>query len=322
MLIGHQKIWQFLKKSAELGKISHAYLFYGEEQLGKKTLAIEFVKFLFGQDLFNPPHPDFIFVKPEEKNHNPSFPVETSAFSKSEVEELESHPFSRSGQTPIQISQIRGLCWKLSLKPFSAPLKAAIIDRAHLMNEDAQNCFLKTLEEPKGKTILILISEYPELLFPTILSRVQKLRFSPVKKEEIQNYLKSQGFSQKESEELSAISSGRPGMAIDSVLFPQKLETRQKKIKELIEISNSNLAFRFQYAKNLSRDENLRETLNIWLNYFRNLLIKCLTPGFKHSGYSLSKLKNIIKQIQSTNFLLSTTNVNSRLALEILMLEL
>lgn len=298
MIIGHQKQWQFLKKSAEREKLSHAYLFSGQEKLGKKTIALEFIKFLFGQDPQNPPHPDFILVEPIAKE--------------------------------IQISQIRDLIWKLTLKPLLAPLKVALIDQAHLMNKEAQNCFLKTLEEPKGKTLLILITEYPEILFPTILSRVQKLRFWPVKKSEIESYLKSQGISEKETREITRISMGRPGIAVDFVKSPQKLEARKKIIKELVEIIHSDLVYRFQYAKELSKDfQNLKETLDIWLSYFRDLLLeRCLVFPLKLSDRenerapSFLKLKNILKQIQSTNFLISTTNVNPRLALEILMLEL
>jgi len=289
MLIGHQRQWQFLKQAAESDKISHAYLFSGQEKLGKKTMAIEWISCLFGENLQGKLHPDFILIEPQNKE--------------------------------IQIDQIRDLIWKLSLKPYSAPLKTAVIDQAHLMNEEAQNCFLKTLEEPKGKTLLILITEYPEMLFPTILSRVQRIKFYPVKKIEIDNYLKNQKISKEEAEKIAELSLGRPGVAIDFVLQPKKLESWQQKTKELIKISNADLASRFQYAKDLSGElQGLKETLDIWLSYFRNVLIEEINSQSKK--YSLDKLKNILKLIQKTNFLISTTNINPRLALEILMLEL
>ena len=65
MIIGHQKQWQFLKKSVELGKISHAYLFSGQEKLGKKRIALEFVKLINGRN-FDLGHPDLILIKPEK----------------------------------------------------------------------------------------------------------------------------------------------------------------------------------------------------------------------------------------------------------------
>jgi len=307
MIIGHQKQWEFLKKCAESGKLSHAYLFLGQEKLGKKTLALEFIKLLncenpglspcqtcrSCQDIQKRQHPDLTMVEPEKK--------------------------------AIQISQIRDLSWKLSLRPYSASFKAAIIDQAHSMNQEAQSCFLKTLEEPKGKALLILITEYPEMLFPTILSRVQKIKFYPVKKTEVEEYLKSQAISEKESEQIGELCLGKPGLAVDFVKLPQKLEIQKQKIEELTFLTSSDLASRFQYAKEITRQsQNLKETLDIWLKHFRGILLSKIhgkeDENFRH--YPLNKLRNILKLVQSTNFLISTTNVNPRLALEILMLEL
>ena len=290
MILGHQKQWHFLKKSLEMDKLSHVYLFYGQEKLGKKTFALEFVKLVNGDVALEKGHPDLILIEPEEQ--------------------------------VIQISQIRELSRRLFLKPHSGPLKTAIIDRAHCLNQEAQNCFLKTLEEPKGRTLLILITEMPELLFPTILSRVQKIKFFPVKKNEIKDHLRKQGIENREAEEIAELSLGKPGLAIDFISDPETLKNQKRITRELVKVSNKGLAFRFQYVKELVKEENLREILNIWLNYFRNLLIAKLNNGESSKTYSLSKLKNIIKLIQGTNFLISTTNVNQKLALEILMLEL
>ncbi|MBU2635412.1 hypothetical protein KJ841_03015 [Patescibacteria group bacterium] len=246
---GHQKQWQFLKKSAELGRLPHALLFYGQKGLGKKALAIEFSKFLVKE--ISPP--DFILIEPQGKE--------------------------------IQIAQIRSLIQGLSFKPYLADFKIAVLNKAHLMTQESQNCFLKFLEEPTDKTYLILITEYPAMLLPTILSRVQKLRFFPAK-----------GF---------------------------KIEDDKNLISDLIKMSESDLASRFQYAKNISA-EDLKEILDTWLRYFRKIFINKLTGQEikDFSQYSLSKLKDIIRQIQSTKFLISTTNTNPRLALEILLIEL
>ena len=297
MIIGHQKQWEFLKRSAESGKLSHAYLFSGQEKLGKKTVALEWISLLFGQPptrIIGGGHPDFILVTPIGKD---------------------------SARASIQISQIRDLNWRLSLKPSISQLKAAIIDQAHLMNEEAQNCFLKTLEEPKGNTVLILITEAPEFLFPTILSRCQIIKFYPVRKEEIENYLREQGISEEEVLRISQISQGRPGLAID-FLNPQKLSQRQEKIEELIRLTNSDLTSGFQYAKKISKAPELKEILNIWLSYFRENLVSNLQKKRDVYFFSPKKLATILQKIQSTIFLISTTNVNPRLALEILMLEL
>lgn len=243
-MITHQDQWNFLIKSAELNKLPHALLFYGEKDLAKKDFALEFSKFLIGKIA----PPDFVLIEPQKST--------------------------------IEISQIRDLIRSLSFKPYLADFKLAVIDKAHLMSREAQNCFLKFLEEPKAKTFLILITEYPFLLLPTILSRTQKIRFYSSQQKEINSQF----------------------------------------VSDLNRIVQSDLAARFQYAKDLV-GQNLEEILDNWLRYFRKLLIAKLNHK-ELSSYSLAKLKDIIRSIQSTKFLLSTTNINPRLALEILLMKL
>ena len=304
-ILGHHRIWQFLKKSAEIGKISHAYLFFGPDKVGKKTTALEFIKFLNCKEsnltkepcqqcqsckaLQKKSQPDLILIEPKKKE--------------------------------IQISQIRELSWRLSLRPYSVPFKSAIIDEAHLMNQEAQNALLKTLEEPKGQTVIFLITAFPELLFPTIVSRTERIRFSSVPQKEIRDYLKEQGVSEEKSKNLISISLGKPGEIINFLSHPQKLEDRTQRIKDLKELINSPLSFRFQYAKRKAQDPKaLKEILNLWLRYFRNNLFSVL--GRPSEKYSLPKLKKIINLTQDIIFLTSKTEINPRLALEILLLEL
>lgn len=317
-IIGHQKQWQFLKKSVKMHRIPHAYLFSGQSQLGKKTISLEFIKLLFCQRKNEEPyqpcqtcqscqylkkgiHPDFFLVEPQK-------PTSAKAL---------------VGKREIKISQIRELSWKLSLHSSISPFKAALINEAHSLNSEAQNCFLKTLEEPKGKTILILITEYPETLFPTILSRIQKIRFFPVPKSEIENYLRKQGLALKEAQRIVSLSFGKPGLAIDFFLNPQKLKNQDQRIKEIIKISESDLSFRFHYAKNLiSQKQNVKEILDIWLRHFRGMLLAKIQTSSEIRHYSLTQLKKILQVIERINFLIATTNVNPRLALETLMLQL
>ncbi|MFH1656327.1 MAG: hypothetical protein ABH956_00970 [Candidatus Nealsonbacteria bacterium] len=301
MILGHHKQRQFLKKLVELNKLPHAFLFSGEKQIGKKTLAIEFIKFLNCQsskrpcnicrsckDIEKKVDPDSIIIKPEQ------------------------------GKKEISISQIRNLIWKTSLFPYSASFKTAIIDQAHLMTKEAQNCFLKTLEEPKGKSALFLITEYPDFLLPTIISRIQKIRFFPVKKKELENYLFKQGVSQNRVEYLTSFCLGKPGMIIDFLADQEKIKNHQDFISDIEKISESDFGFRFQYVKNLlEKDVSIKDVLDTWLVYFRKMFFSSL-----EKGDDCSKIKKIILKIQSTNYLISTTNINPKLALELLLMEI
>jgi len=308
MLLGHRKQWCFLKNSFELDKIPNGLLFVGPEKIGKKTLALELAKYISCQATENKKpcnicqscqsietnsHPDVFLIEPEEKE--------------------------------IQIAQIRDLTWKLSLRPSFAFLKIAIIDRAHSMNSESQSALLKTLEEPKGKTLIILITEYPELLFQTIVSRCQKIKFYPFENRQIKQLLQGKGLSERKIEEISLLSRGKPGKAIGFLSKPEILENQQAKLRELIKISSSDLCARFGLAKKISETpEDVRNTLEVWQNYYRDILFsKINNPKSPDTpDYSFAKLIKILELIQTTDSLIARTNVNLRLALEVLMMEI
>lgn len=303
MMIGHQKQWNYLRSLAKTDKIPHALLFAGQEQLGKKAIAIEFVKLLNCQskDFSQRPccscsacreiekalYPDLWLVAPSKKE--------------------------------IQISQIREMEKFLSMRPFRGLFKAVIIDDCHLTTSEAQSCLLKTLEEPKGRAVLILITSGPARLLPTVLSRVEKLDFCPVSSVEINKGLSQYRLSENKALKIIGHSFGRPGRAMDLLHNPEKMQKEQRYIEEIKQMSNSDYVSRFQYAKDLAAaPAELNKVLELWLWHFRNqLLLKCSTPGVEHL-----KARKVLRGIEKTLFLLSTTNINPRLALEVLMLEL
>ena len=288
MLIGHQKIWQFLEKSAENQSLSHAYLFSGEEHLGKKTLALEFIKFLNKAKNLDP---DLILISNERDES-------------------------------IQISQIRKIQYFLSETSFLGSYKSVIIDHAERMTREAQTCLLKTLEEPKGKTLLILITPFPNLLIKTITSRCQKICFFSVLWQILANFLEKEGQSLQDShyekEKLISSFQGRPGKLINFLLNPEKLEKENQILKEILNLSKKDLYSRFQYLKSLENENiSANEIVKILTEYFRELLI-----GQSKGGYSLSKLKEILEFLNEVYFLISFTNINKKLALEMVMIKL
>lgn len=301
MIIGHKFQWQILKRTFERGKIAHAYLFCGAPQSGKRKVGVEFIKLLNCGDSGLRPcqkcrpckdiekgiFPDFILIEPEENE--------------------------------IKIGVIRKLRARLVLHPFVSQFKAVIIDRAHLLNSEAQSALLKTLEEPKGQTLFILTTEFPKALLPTILSRLEILRFHPVNSFEIEKALIDSGASALSARRLAASSLGRPGRALNLLNDSEKRNYEEKAAEKIIQLGNSTLAVRFQYVKEFVQSrQNANEILDIWLGRFREILLS----DSQHTGYSPAKIKKILETIQNISELISTTNVNQRLALEMLMLEL
>lgn len=314
MILGHQKQWKFLQKNALGQKLSHGYLFSGPEKVGKQTIASEWVKSLHCQSsdrkkrpcntcsscqmILRGIHPDALFVGPAEQNKG------------------------------IQIGQIRELIYKLYLKPFLSSYKTVIIDQADSMNAHAQNCFLKTLEEPQGSTVLILVASHPEILFETIRSRVQEIKFHALAKDKIRDFLRTKGLSEKQANEIAILCLGKPGKALEFLENPEKLQEEQKQVMALVKALNSDLGDRFQYANSLSK-KPLQAILEVWLIYFREFLLSktgtqerdtFLLDGL--ANISLPRIKKIIESLETTNFLISTKNINKRLALEILMMNI
>ena len=257
MIVGHKKQREFLEKKHKLNQLSHAYLFTGAEGIGKKTLALEFA------ELIGCRFPDLLVIKS----------INSESSIKNKKDSLE-----------IDIGQVRDALNFLSYKSYNGGFKVVIVDDAERMNVEAQNCFLKTLEEPKGNTLIILVSSKPDMLLPTIFSRCQTLKF----------------FRPKD--------------------LPKNVERQEKEeeiLKELIPIINSNLADKFKYVKSIDFEEqDLREILEVMQRYFRKLLMAEI-----EAGKPVGKIKNIINLIEDLNSKFLFTNANPKLALEILLME-
>jgi DNA polymerase-3 subunit delta' len=100
------------------------------------------------------------------------------------------HFINKGYSQEIKIEDIRGLRQEASLRPYEARYKVFIINDAHNLNDESSNAFLKTLEEPPGHSIIILISDKPALLFRTVISRCRKIKFSALRTEDLEGILR------------------------------------------------------------------------------------------------------------------------------------
>lgn len=268
MTIGHQKQRDFLKRKFESGKLSHAYLFLGESQLGKTVFAKEFVKLI--NCLAEK-------EKPCQKCHNCKMIDE---------ERFPDLFLIKSSDQEITIDKIREAQNFLSYKSYYGSFKSVIIDGAEKMNQEAQSCFLKTLEEPKGKTVIIFISLRPGALLATIASRCQIIKLFPAGRNLIENYT----------------------------------EKEKKLLEELSKVIDSDLAEKFRYAKQLELEAGeLNEILAVLIKYFREILQKKIES---QESLSLPKIKKDIELVDYIHHLSSSYNINPKLALEYLLVEL
>lgn len=164
-----------LLKEALLGStIPGAYLFIGEEGLGKYLAALNFAKAV-----------NCLNGGPE--------PCETcpSCLKLNKKQHPDAHFIEAGDIESIKIDDIRGLKKAAALRPYEAKKKVFIINDAHNLTPDASNAILKLLEEPPQDTLLILVSAKPALLFKTIISRCRILRFNPLERGVLEEILKN-----------------------------------------------------------------------------------------------------------------------------------
>src|SRR5216683_5108059 len=195
-IAGHQRAIGILRAHQRAGRLAHAYCLTGEEAIGKTAVARALAEELLlgeGQPSRLEVHPDFWSDdRPEAIS----------------IDEIRFHP-ERGAPTHEQSLQ-----QFLSLKPFVAPLRVALLANAERMTEAAQNCLLKTLEEPPPNTVLLLTTAYPDHLLPTCLSRCQLIALSPVGRPALAEFIKARHDSEAEAEALAGLAHGRPGWAV------------------------------------------------------------------------------------------------------------
>lgn len=230
-IIGQERTKQQLRNAVQKGLIPHAQLFTGPEGVGKLQLAIAYAQYLACPNRTNQDacgtcptclqysklqHPDLHFVFPIVKN-------ETGDVCDDFIDDfrqliLDKHYFNlddwhtalgvETKQSLIYEKESSEILRKLSLKAFSDGYKIMIIWQPQKMNATCANKLLKILEEPPQKTIFLLVTEQPDLLLTTILSRVQQVRVPKLTENDIRNGLVAYGYDQQQADDWAHIANG------------------------------------------------------------------------------------------------------------------
>jgi hypothetical protein len=172
-IVGHQAQIEQLKRLADNNSAPHALMFVGRSGIGKRSAALAFAAALLGR-------------KKESRRAGSPPEVQSEKLILSG-----SHPdlhfvHRSADKKDLPVDAIRGLCSSLQLKPYCSGCSVAIIDNAHEMSIGASNALLMTLEEPPRNTYLILVTDSPQVLPETIVSRCQLLHFGELSTEEIE----------------------------------------------------------------------------------------------------------------------------------------
>ncbi len=314
-IVGHKQQKNILLRALNSQHVAHAYLFEGPDGVGKKMVAMDFVCAQLCQSK-NGCGCCSACLKVESNNHP------------------DIHLLAAEGQA-LKIDQIRKLQQDLSLRPMEANGKYCLIDGAEHLTTGAANALLKTLEEPQPGTILILLTNQPDKLLTTILSRCQRLSFSRLPKHNLAVILSSKlELDETQAKILASLSEGsfKKALGTNRELF---LEKRRTLIQSLSALSAGSIIPTFSLADELEKDkEVLPDILDIFQAFFRDLLllkhnrpeeelvnldlIDCLQ---RQKNTTTTSLLLKLKALETARFHLQR-NVNRRLALEVMLMRI
>lgn len=276
-IIGNENAKQILKRAVQTNNILHSYLFVGTEGIGKKLIAREFSKMILceGQN------------KPCENCKSCISFKNANNIDFSELDVL-------SGENKIKIEQIRQMQQDIMEKPVQSSRKVYIINNSEKMTTSAQNCLLKTLEEPPKYATIILISSNESELLSTIKSRCVKVNFEKISDEQIEKYLKENEIVQNISKNIISMCEGSIARAnkikekkeiyektdkiindlekedlIDNLNNLEEFNKMKDEIKEVFEYMNIVLHSKgaIKYIKCIEHVENAKERLGLNANF-------------------------------------------------------
>ncbi len=329
-IIGHDKEITILKKALLNNKVAHSFLFAGPEGVGKRLAAISLAKSLNCsasaddfcgicqncRDIDNSSYSDIFMVEPRE-------------------------PESKGGDVDhetgiIKIDAVRDVQQRLSYRAVRGGKKICIVDGAEKMNKEAQNAFLKTLEEPPPDSVIILVVSNGTALLPTIISRCQRINFRPLPKGVMAGIIKERlGITEEAAVLLSCLSGGSIGKVLNWDV-ESVLEQRKRMVEILSRLSLADTEGLFKAAEEISKGEKPVESLEFLKMLYRDIAIlkggredmvvnSDLLPVLKQrvEGHTFSRLTSGFKMIHKAQTdIMPPRYANKQLTVENLLMQL
>lgn len=287
-ILGNQKNKEILEKSIKINKTSHSYIFWGTEGIGKKMIAKEFAK-------------KILCLQKENQNCTCKSCIEFDSDNNPDFQLLEPN------DGKIKIEQIREMQRKIAEKPIISNSKVYIINNSDTMTTEAQNCLLKTLEEPPEFAVIILVLSNENKCLSTIKSRCTKIAFQKLRNSDLTQYANENNL-----EVNSSLLSASDG-SISKLLNLQNNLEAYKQLDNIINaFSKDNIVDIWNNADILYKS---KDNINTLLEYLNTVFLERL-KSTKESKYIQS-----IKIIENTKNKLSS-NANYDMCIDNLLLQI
>lgn len=320
-IIGHNQIIEHLQNVISSQKVSHAYIFNGPDNSGKKMLAEAFATALQCEhqgtegcmechsckQALNRNHPDIIYLQHEKVN-------------------------------TISVDDIRRqLKDDVAIKPYAGPYKIYIVDEAEKMNTQAQNALLKTIEEPPSYVIILLLTTNADAFLPTISSRCITLNLRPVPDEIMKKYLMEHyQIPDYQADVCTAFAQGTVGKAIKLASSESFNEIRHSALQLIRRLKEIDLYEMMEALKQINEYKlEINDYFDIIMIWYRDVLLYKAAADinhliFKDEIYDIKKnaskssyegIEHILKALERAKIRLDA-NVNFDLTIELLLLTI
>lgn len=320
-IVGHEQIKEHMQAAIRDKKPFHAYLFQGEEGVGKEALARTFAAGLQCQsELADKPCKECVSCRQMESGNQPDVIWVTREKASLGVDEIREQ-----------------LCNTMDIKPFSSPYKIYLVPEAEKMTEAAQNALLKTIEEPPEYGIVILMTSNISALLPTIQSRCLTMEFRPLSTAVVESYVKEHcQVPDYQARASAAFAQGNLGKAMRYAKSEDFIERKDHIISLLRHVEQMDLSEMLAVIKDLgTRKDEVRDYIDLMVLWYRDVLLFKATKDINQllfqdeasyisreaSHRSYEKIEEILQAFEKAKVRLRA-NVNFDITMELMLLTL
>lgn len=320
-IVGQEQMKEHLQAALGSGKVSHAYIISGEKSSGK-----EFIAKIFAMAL-----------ECEREGTNPCQICRSCRQALSDNQPDIIHVTHEKPGT-ISVEDIRTqLCGDVAVKPYSSPYKVYIVNEAEKMTVQAQNALLKTLEEPPGYVVILLLTTNVNALLPTILSRCVVLNMKPVADDQVCRFLMEElKVPDYKAEVCAAFARGNVGKA-KALAFSEDFENMKNEALSLLKYLHEMELHEIVAAIKKMNEYKLEisDYLDIMITWYRDVLLFKATKDLNSlilrddmaalrrtaQRSSYEGIETIIEALEKAKKRLAA-NVNFDLTMELLLLTI
>ena len=320
-IVGHEQIKEHMQAAIRDKKPFHAYLFQGEEGVGKEALARTFAAGLQCQsESADKPCKECVSCRQMESGNQPDVIWVTREKASLGVDEIREQ-----------------LCNTMDIKPFSSPYKIYLVPEAEKMTEAAQNALLKTIEEPPEYGIVILMTSNISALLPTIQSRCLTMEFRPLRTAVVESYVKEHcQVPDYQARASAAFAQGNLGKAMRYAKSEDFIERKDHIISLLRHVEQMDLSEMLAVIKDLgTRKDEVRDYIDLMVLWYRDVLLFKATKDINQllfqdeasyisreaSHRSYEKIEEILQAFEKAKVRLRA-NVNFDITMELMLLAL